>query len=228
MISNALRTDIESWASRKDEHALFRLAQSGELTKTMVTRYVTNVTFLVRQTPGHLKTARDCASVAGDEELAEYFGHKLGEETGHAEWGDADLVSLTRMNTAPVTVNVTPSIEALDRFLTEAIERDPALYLPYMAFAEYVTVLVGPELLANIESRCGVPRTAMTVIDNHIELDRDHAEEGFGVIDDLVKDPRKLGIMRAALAQVTRFFDAFCEEVVTDTEVERDGQVSAA
>ena len=58
----------------------------------------------------------------------------------------------------------------------------------------------------------------MTVIGKHIELDRDHAEEGWGCIDDLVGDPRKLAPMRKALAEMVAHFDRFCVELTTTTE----------
>jgi hypothetical protein len=194
----------------------------------MITRYIANVTYVIRLTPGHLRAARDGARAHGDERLARHFEHKLDEEVGHAAWGESDLESLAQLGAGPSNTTATPSIEALAEFLTQAIETDPALYLCHLAFTEYVTVLLGPELLSLIEERCGVPRTSMTVVDNHIELDRDHAEEGFGLIDDLVPDPRKVGPMREALAGIMERFSRFFEEVTTVEAYESERQVSAA
>jgi hypothetical protein len=212
MISDALRTDIETWASRKDDRALFRMAKNGTLTKAMVTKYIANVTWMIRNTQKHLRTARDRARSSGNQALTAYFSEKVREEAGHDAWGDADLVSLTKMVSAPAMVP-TPSIEALDAYVAKVIDENAVLYLPYIAFAEYITVLLGPELLTYIEERCGVPRTAMTIIDKHVELDREHAEEAFGVIGDLVGDPRMLAPLRRALAEMLRHFDGFCEDV---------------
>ena len=66
----------------------------------------------------------------------------------------------------------------------------------------------------------------MTAVGNHVELDRDHAEESFGIIDDLVGDPRKIASMREALAVVLEHFDEFCEEVTQ--ELHEPARVSAA
>ena len=41
----------------------------------------------------------------------------------------------------------------------------------------------------------------MTAVGNHVELDREHAEEVFGCIDDFVTDPRSIGPMRALLSE---------------------------
>jgi hypothetical protein len=229
MISVALRTDIERWASRKDERPLIKMAENGTLTKAMVRCYIANATWIIKRTPGHIKRARDGARALGDERLAAHYDHKLSEEVGHAAWGEADLESFTSIAAASVETT-TPAIESLARYLDEMTAGDPVLYLTYLAFTEYITVLLGPELLTNIEERCGVARTAMTIIDKHIELDRDHAEEGFGVIDDLVDDPSKIGPMREALARILTHFDGFCEQVtkITEVGVDSERQISAA
>jgi hypothetical protein len=185
------------------------------------------VTWAVQRTPGHLRDARDRARELGNERLADYYARKVDEEVGHDAWGHADLESLTRIVAAPTST--TKSMLAIDAYNTELIERDPTFYLPYVAFAEYVTVLLGPELLQNIQEKCGVPRTSMTVVDNHVELDRDHAEEDFGAMDDLVLDPAMLAPMRQVLARICGYFDAFCEEVTEVLpEMPQQADVSAA
>ena len=41
--------------------------------------------------------------------------------------------------------------------------------MAYILFAEYFTVLLGPEWLAAIESGSGVPRSAVSVVAPHVE-----------------------------------------------------------
>ena len=93
-------------------------------------------------------------------------------------------------------------------------ERDPTLHLSYMLFAEYFVALLGPEWLKLLEERCGVARSSMTFVANHAELDRDHAEEAFDLIDELVSDPRKLAPMRQVVVETIAAFDDFCDEMV--------------
>lgn len=218
MISDALRTDIEVWAAKRDSNPVFAAARAGKLSRGVITRYIANVTHMIRLTPGHLVCAREAATAGGDAKLASFFAHKLEEETGHAVWGEADLVALEAVKAAPMLTQATPAIEQLAAFLPEMIADDPALYLTYLAFTEYITVLLGPELLSLIEERNNVARSALTVIDNHIELDREHAEEAWGLIDDLVGDPRKITTMRAALRSIIELFDAFASEVVVESD----------
>ena len=106
-----------------------------------------------------------------------------------------------------------PSTRALLAFLESTIDEDPALYLAYILFAEYLVVLLGPEWLTLLEERCGIPRSSMTVIGNHVELDKEHVEEALAHIDDLVSDPRKLSRMREVLLQTIEHFERFCDEV---------------
>jgi hypothetical protein len=56
----------------------------------------------------------------------------------------------------------------------------------------------------------------MTVIGNHIELDREHVEEALDQIDALVANPRKLPRMRQVLAQTLTYFDRFCADVTEE------------
>lgn len=225
MIGAAIRTDIEAWAACRYERTFFRMARDGQLTPAMVARYLTNVTWSIRQNAGHLRDAHARSRELGDERLAQYFHEKIGEEAGHEEWGDRDLESFQQL--VPTAPTVTPAISSLDKYIGEVIEEDPALFLVFLAFAEYITVLLGPELLDQIEGNCGVKRSSMTVIDNHIELDRDHAEENFGLLDDLISDPRRIRPLRDAMKRVLGFFDRFCEEVA-QPDTARERHVSAA
>lgn len=214
MISNALRTDIEAWAARRHENALMAAARSGRLTAEMVTRYIANVTHMIRLTVPTLKLAIHHSRLSGDEPLARHYELKLAQEDGHVVWGESDLETLMQLSAAPDT-SVTPAFRELYELLVRSIERDPSTYLCYVAFTEYVTVLVGPEFLEVVEKSSGVSRSSMTVIDKHIELDRHHAEEGFGVFDDLVTDPRKVAMLRAMLKEICDTFDRGCLDVTT-------------
>lgn len=214
MIAAALREDIESYARRcRQENRIFCMAAEGSLSKATVTRYIANIHYLIQHTPDYLARARDRAQALGDAPLAKHFAHKLAEEIGHDVWAERDLASLTRMTGSSVDVRVTSAMRRLVELVARIIDEDPALYLSYIAFAEYLIVILGPEWLELLERRCGIPMTSMTVIGNHIELDREHAEEAFDQIDDLVGEPHKLRPMRQALAETLALFDEYCMEL---------------
>ena len=205
--------------------------RAGTLSAAVITHYLANVHFLIGHTPVYLARARERARALGDLPLADHFQHKIEEEVGHDVWAERDLESMTRLTVQPADLAVAPSMKSLIDYLARTIDEDPCLYLSYIAFAEYLIVILGPQWLALLEEKCGIPTTSMSVIANHAELDRAHAEEAFARIDDLVANPRKLGRMRQVLLDSFTHFDAFCVEVTsrgTQQAHRREANVSAA
>lgn len=233
MIANALRVEIERYAARmKRANPLFLKAEDGTFTPACMVHYLTNIRHMVWLGQLYIVRARDRARTLGDQSLFEHYEHKRAEELGHEDWADRDIKRISTAARASASPDILPSIHELVAFLGAIIDEDPALYLSYVLFAEYLIVLLGPEWLRMLDERCGIPRSSMTVIGNHIELDREHVEEALDQIDALVGDPRKLPRMRAVLLDVLAYFDRFCAEVTEERhqtwtpDVER--QVSAA
>ena len=216
MIANALRVEIERYAAgMKSSNPLFRKAADGTFSSEYMVRYLTNVRHLVWYAQRCLDRAREQALAAGDVQLANFYQHKLGEELGHETWADRDLERVTGASRAPLSPRNSASASDLVMYLEQTIDEDPALYLSYMLFSEYLVVLLGPEWLRMLEERCGFPRSSMTMIGNHIELDREHVQEALDEIDDLVGDPAKLPRMRGVLVEILGHFDRFCAEVTS-------------
>jgi hypothetical protein len=214
MISAELRREIEAYALRMRRAGdLFRHAERGLLTPDSIAYYVANLRVLVEHTPHNLALARDCARERGHHELADHYAHKMGEEEGHDRWAENDLSNLRQTFAVSTSTALSPAIEGLIAYLRDAIRTEPTSYLTYILFAEYVTVLVGPELLAVLERRCGIPRTSMTVVGHHVELDKGHVEEGLKQIDALTGGGDCAPAMRETLGQSMAYFDRFCGEI---------------
>lgn len=193
------------------------------MTSRQISRYLANVHYLITHTPIHLARARDRARAVGDDALARHFAHKMGEEIGHDKWAERDLSRVAPLLTTPVKREVLPSMQSLVDYVAGVIDEDPTLYLAYILFTEQLMVMGGSEWLQLLEERCGIPRTSMTVVGNHVELDREHVEEALESIDDLVGDPRKLARMRRVIEETTMHFEHFCADV-TETEGPHDAQ----
>lgn len=222
MIGEALGDEIIRYASKSRlKNPLFVRAENGTMTPELIASYLANVHQLIIHTPIHLLKARAVAQSRGDAELARHFEHKLAEEAGHDAWAATDRDGLAKKTGARASDAVTPTMGLLLGHIEGLIDADPALYLAYILFAEQLTVLMGGEWLALLESRCGIPKGLMSVVGNHSELDKDHVAEALDQIDALVGDPSKLPAMREALATSMAKFDAFCFEV-TRTPVEQD------
>lgn len=221
MIAAALRVEIERHAERmRRDNAMLRRAAAGTLVADHVARYLASVHLLVLHTPVHLEMARRSCVEAGRDRLAAHFAKKRGEEEGHDLWAESDLQRVGPLLRMRARAEAAPAMRALIDYVGAVIRDDPAHYLAYILVAEYVTVLLGPEWIHQLEARCGIPRTAMTVIDHHAELDKAHTQEAFDDLDALVEDPRALPAMRAVVAESLRLFSAFCDEVVALTDAE--------
>lgn len=221
MLGDALRVHIERFASEgRAQNPLFLKAAAGELGPIHVAGYLADIHQLVRHTPRHLRRARDVAKRRADTKLVTHFERRLTEEDGHDLWAERDLSRLAHQRPAPA--DVSEGMRALLLFLERVIDEDPALYLAYILFAEYLTVLVGPAWVELLEARCGIPRAAMSVVTNHADLDRDHVASSLEEIDELVGDPSKLPRLRSVLDETFMLFDAFCREVATTPEVPRE------
>lgn len=214
MIASALRVEIERYAARmRRSNPLFSKAEDRTLTAACLTAYLANIRHLVSQTPVLLARARARALALGDTHLADHYALKFGEEEDHDAWAERDIERMSSGTTTPANRDISPSIHRLVAYLTETIDEDPCLYLAYILFAEYLTVILGPEWLRLLEERCGIPRSSMTVIANHVELDQEHVEEALDCIDQLVGQPDKLPRMRRVLLETITCFERFCVEV---------------
>jgi hypothetical protein len=232
MIASALRIEIDRYAmNARQVNPLYRAANAGSFTTANLRSYLVNIHRLVCHTPIHLVQARDRARDLGDERLAVHFENKRLEEQGHDAWAERDLARTSTTSTFPPP-QIVSSMNDLLEYLRNTIDRDPVLYLAYVLFAEYVTVLVGDEWLGLLETNCGIPRSGVSVVGNHVELDREHVEHALDEIDALVGDPRKLPELRAVLLDTFRLFDRFCADVtrerISDTRLEYEERATSA
>jgi hypothetical protein len=213
-LSQTLSGEIEAYASRmREANPLFNRAKRGELTPEAALAYVSNLHLLVQHTPKNLRLAHRRALELGRTGLARYFAQKAGEEKGHDVWAERDMANLNSMFGLNPADRPTKAIPALLDYLRDLIEKEPVDFLAYILFTEYLTVLMGPEWLALLEARCGIPASTMTVVGNHVELDKDHVAGGLSEIDDIVDGERHFDSLLRALWTSMRYFDAFCAEI---------------
>jgi pyrroloquinoline quinone (PQQ) biosynthesis protein C len=206
MIANELKTRIESYAG------LLQLARQGKVTPDIVTAYLSGVLFMIRQTPVHLQLAKRRASALGREDMAAFFEHKQTEERDHDRWAVDDIGSLQRLFGTASAQPPDANMVALAGFVESAITRQPASYLAYILLTEYLTVLVGPAWLSALEERCGIPRTALSVVSKHVELDQDHVAEGLRELDALLTDADRPAL-NEMLDRATDHYDAFYDAI---------------
>lgn len=215
MLSQILKEEIETYyAQAKLSNPLYVNAERGKLTSNELTRYVSNVLYLIQHTPVYLKLAELKSREYGMDKLAAFYREKLGEESGHDKWAEEDLDALKKKAGIIPHKDLSSSILALVDYLRQTIENDPSLYLPYILFAEYFTVLAGPSWVANLEKKCGISPKMMSVVGNHAELDKDHVQDDLKAIDALVTKEDVEPFLDVLKISV-HFYEGFCSDVGT-------------
>jgi len=213
MLGESIQYEVDNFGERMWRSSpLFTRTVSGTLDKQVVSRYVANILFLIRQSLAHISLARAEAEQRGDARLAAFYAAKLGEEVGHDQWALDDLKALGEADTA-AAAEVTDAVRDLAAASRAAILIEPALYLGYMFFAEYLTVTLGPRWLAALRDHCGIVPSSLTVIDRHVELDKDHVKGDLAAMSDMV-DAALAVPMLASLRRFMICYERFCVEVV--------------
>ncbi len=192
MFKDQITQKIESDSDRiASECAFLRKAKQGTLTQEEIDLYLYNLAYAFGHTPTHLRLAIQTAEARGEKDLKAFLDEKIREETGHDGWAKNDLKSRgARLE----TLTVTPATQEGMKRIGQLASQEPNLYLAYIVFTEYFTVLKGPEFLQHLKKHLGIPETQMTAIAYHAVLDQKH------VADDLEYIPRfvKTAEMQAA------------------------------
>lgn len=218
MLDTLLKENIERYCHRaRETNPLFVRARKGELSPQHIHTYLTNVLFLIRHTPPYLQLARQRSAQLGLKDLEAFYASKLGEEQGHDAWAESDISKLKqafRLEQAPPGVSA--SMRELVLYLETVIERDPALYLPYILLAEYSTVLIGPSFLNDLREKCGIPPEMMSVIGNHAELDRNHVIDDLAAIGKLLESKKSHEPFLDVFQHSSRLYEQFCRDISAD------------
>lgn len=212
MVSQAFKQTVEKYAAESlSKNPIYVLSAEGKLAPDQLKYYLQGIEYLIRHTPIYLKRAHDIAQSRNQAKLAEYFNHKFEEEQGHDAWAREDMDRVSQAGATADEVPLSPAIQKLVKFLGNMIEEDPTLYVPYTFLAEYFTVLVGPSLVDSVAEKCGM-ENCVTVVANHVQLDKAHVSEGLETFDDLVP-LNQLEPCLAVLDRAMVFYRAFGQEV---------------
>lgn len=199
----------------KKTSPFYKTVFTGSIRHETAAYFLESVRHLVYHTPIHLALAVQEAEKRGYTELAEYFRVKLKEEAGHDEWAKADLKKLAVLSPKTAsTRSVAPAVLATLKRNEETIKRDPYLYLVHIFFAEYFTVIEGPEFMDSLK-KVGIKPTMVSVVNNHVELDVDHVDEWETVMDQLISTGKYGAAFQSSLEKSFRLYEQFCADLET-------------
>src|SRR5581483_2399188 len=106
------------------------------------------------------------------------------------------------------------SMERRIDFVRGLVDRDAALRLAYAHFVEVMTVRVGPGVIRAFVEKCGLPAAALSVLTNHVRLDRDHAAGAEAYFERAESErPTFEGEAATAVATAARLYGAFLTEL---------------
>lgn len=213
-LSQPMKSSVQKFYQRlKKTNPLYQTLFSGSFRHETAAYFLESVRHLVYHTPIHLALAIQESEKRGLTELAEYFRIKLKEEAGHDEWAKADLEKLAILT--PKTISsrsIAPAIHATLKRNEEIIKQDPFVYLVHIFFAEYFTVIEGPEFMNALE-KVGIKPTMVSVVNNHVELDVDHVDEWETVMDKLVSSEKYASTFHKRLEESFRLYEQFCTDL---------------
>lgn len=183
-VVDSMRSEIDRfYTERMQDHPFYLRAQSGSLNERHINRFLADLFYVISDTHKNLRLARDASLAQNRVALANFFSTKMREEQGHEEWARTDMKAL---GNEPAAYEPSLAAQTLMQRSREWILKDPALYLPYLYFAEYYTVIAAPQTTAILQETCRIPKEGMTVITKHAELDKDHVLEWEGEVATLV------------------------------------------
>lgn len=207
----ALKTKADELSLELQKNSLFfELGRKNMMTHFHVATYVVNLEHLFRKNCLDILEASKVYS--SHQEVSEFFLHKWQEEHGHDAWARADWVAMSKERSFKSEPTVLSQMNDLTDFLNHVMHTSPYEYISYMYYAEYMTALVGPELMGLIKSNLGMENKQISALSNHIELDGDHASEVADALQALnLSDEDQLKIINFGtklFARYNNFFNA--------------------
>jgi hypothetical protein len=206
-----LKTRVEKHLGRFREHnPLLVRARNGTLTHRQFLDYLNNLMYFFHHSVIHLDIARTRAQQLGNDAIVPFLEEKIGDERGHDQWAANDLRRSGSTQDGFDLGRIAPATHRLLAYSVDLIGEDPELFLAYMFFHEYITVVGGPELLADLDARCGIPTDHVTSVAHHVKLDRHHVEDDLAEIRAVLeRSPEKAPLLRRTIDDTAAHADAF-------------------
>jgi len=213
MIADLLKSKLETEAENLiTENPFFIKASKGLIRADHIKYFLNNAAYVLKYTPICLKLAIEKSD---DHDLTSFFKEKVREEDGHIEWAFNDLDSFG-IDKNIVDEEISENIKLLMNYLLRIIQENPKNYLLYILTAEYVLVLFGHKLLGDLENKCGINPSQLTVLTKHVELDKDHVLDDMKVIERFFNNPTEWSEVEKLINDYMKYISAFYADVASN------------
>lgn len=150
-----------------------KILQSGRLTVAHYKSYLRQVFHYTRDNP-QIQALAATYFRGSDRAFVKMFYKHASQEIGHDLMALADLAALGEDTSRVPIENPLPATAALNGFVfTTIYNRNPIGYLGYLFFLEFLPTSSGEAYMVMLE-RIGVPRKAMTFLQEHATVDVHH------------------------------------------------------
>lgn len=210
-VGTTVRVTIERLtAELRQSTQLVNIANAGRFPPRALGLYLDSLRYLFVQSQRNLQLAATVTRERGDNQLAEYFARKAAEEHGHDAWAMHDLSLLPAASTQGI--RPARAVLRLAELQRSLLARHPFCFFAYALWAEYFTSLAGQEWIEAL-GQSGYSPGQLTAVGNHVIADREHAREGFDVLDELWRGEPSCKELCEGIMEAVREFENFCGEV---------------
>jgi pyrroloquinoline quinone (PQQ) biosynthesis protein C len=191
---NAYQHLVDAWneySAAMTRSDAFELVSSGRITRDQYAAILRQIFHQARENPQiqALVTARFRGE---DRLLVKTFLRHATSEVGHDELALQDIEALGGDVSRIRKERPMPATFALLASVFYMIEHhDPVAYLGYLFHLEYTPVQLGSRYMEALE-RCGIPRAAMTFLEEHAAVDVSHCKLIQLYCDKLIRTPEQL------------------------------------
>lgn len=195
---------------------LFLKASAGTLNRSQLISYLNMLFYSFQNTPVSLVYGLSAALETEDAALIGFIEDKITEERGHHRWPQADLEKLGVRADEYNPMLLGPEIIRLMEYAKVVNDEDPRLFLCYMYAFEYFSILVIPELLADLGAKCDLPSSGITALAYHQELDVEHSRQDEEIMETCLVDSRHTESAMRVAKRTMELLDASLREVTED------------
>ncbi len=186
--------------------AVLKRVSSGAMTLDHYAAYLRETFFYTREDP-QIQAAATAFFRGPDREMVDLFLQHAKAEVGHDQMALNDLAFLGFDTSLIPDQAPLPATENLIAYPYWAMaHKEPAAYLGYLYFLEFLPTSQGGGIAAAL-SQVGVPSQAMTFLDEHQQVDVHHNRLMRTYINKMVRSPRSLDAIVAALQATALNFE---------------------
>ncbi len=202
----------------KETSPFFRSIFSGEMRPEYFQQYLVNIKFALAATVVHCAIGAKVADKEGNAKLKKFFLHKIKEEVGHDMWAASDHDELRKkFGLADIKDEMSPAMASVIDANEKMVSQNPGIYLIYMLFGEYFTVVAGSECVNALVERSKFPANTLSVVQKHAELDQEHVHEwqtelgNLGVDFESIRD-QVFSFLDETMQRYTHFWEQIMRE----------------